>query len=240
MATSYGSVIPGVTVGLVLYLDAAKRESYPGTGTSWFDLSTSNSTTLLTNGPIHSGFKKDSSFFFDGVDDYATLPSSLEELNGLTEATITIWVKLSSGSNSAGSSGIVQLSGYNNTNGCLYFYTDATRVGGIWLDVFRTDRVFTGDWQPTFDGALWHNLTVTTTPGTDGWKMYLNGILRYSTTGQNVVSVNPSIVGGFRLGQNSGGREMLGDISLCAVYNRSLSAAEVLQNYNATKGRFGL
>jgi hypothetical protein len=70
--------------------------------------------------------------------------------------------------------------------------------------------------------------------------MYLNGTLRYSTTGQNVVSVNPSIVGGFRLGQNSGGREMLGDISLCAIYNRALPAEEVLKNYNATKGRFGL
>jgi hypothetical protein len=225
--------------GLVLYLDAANTKSYTGFGTNWFDKSGNGNTGTLTNGPTFnsSNFGR---LDFDGVDDYVSLNSSLDSLNGTTEASLSLWVKLFSGSNASSVSGIIQLSGYDNSNGCLYFYTDATRVGGIWLDIFRTNRVFTGDWQPTFDARLWHNLTITTTPGSDGWKMYLNGNLSYSTTGQNTVSLNSSIRGGFRMGQNSESRRMRGNISKCFVYNRALSAAEILQNFNATRVRFGL
>lgn len=228
-----------VTDGLVLALDAANPLSYPGSGTTWNDLSGNGYSGTLVNGPtFNSG--KGGSIVFDGVDDYIGLSSLLSLLNGTTEATLCIWLKLISGSNPSGRAGIIQLSGYNNSNGCLYYYTDALRVGGIWLDTFRTDRVFTGDWQPIVDGTQWHNLVVSTTPGVNGWKMYLNGILRYSTTGQNTVSVDSSLFGGFRLGQNSGGRDLWGNISICSIYNRNLSATEVLQNYNAIQTRFNL
>jgi hypothetical protein len=228
-----------ITDGLVLHLDAANIKSYPGSGTTWSDLSGNGNDGSLINGPtFDSG--NNGSIVFDGVDDFLTLPSSLQSLNGTLEASISIWLKLNSGRNSSGLAGIVQLSGYTSTNGNLYFYTDSLRIGGIWLDIFRTDRVFTGDWQPTFDGSLWHNLIVTTTPGSGGWKMYLNGTLKYSTTGQSTVSVNSTLFGGFRLGQNSGGRDLRGNISETTIYNRALTQEEVLQNYNATKSRFGL
>lgn len=225
--------------GLVLYLDAANTKSYPGTGTTWNDLSGNSNSGTLTNGPTFNS-SNGGSVVFDGVDDFITLPLSLGLLNGTNEATLNIWLKLNSGRNGSGRSGIIQLSGFNNGNGSLYYYTDSARIGGIWLDIFRTDRVFTGDRQPTFDGTLWHNISITTTPGSNGWRMYLNGILRYSTTGQNTVSVNSNLFGGFRLGQNSGARDLWGNISQTQIYNRALTPEEILQNYNATKSRFNL
>lgn len=150
-----------------------------------------------------------------------------------------MWLKLNSGRNSAGNSGIIQLTGHNNSNGNLYFYTDSARVGGIWLNIFRTDRVFTGDWQPTFDGSNWHMLTVTSKPGSNGWKMYLNDDLKFQTTGQNVISVNSNLFDGFRIGRNSS-RSIRGRISTTSIYTKSLTLEEVKKNYNATKSRYGL
>jgi hypothetical protein len=57
--------------GLVLYLDAANPKSYPGSGTTWFDLKgTSNST--LSNGPTFVNSNK-GYFSFDGVNDYTQI-----------------------------------------------------------------------------------------------------------------------------------------------------------------------
>lgn len=228
---------PIVTDGLVLNIDAGLVSSYPKTGTAWRDLSGNGNNGTLVNGPTFDS-ENGGSIVFDGVDDYISIQSSLDSLNGTTEASLVMWVKLSSGSNSSGLSGIIQLSGFNNGNGNLYFYTDSARVGGIWLDIFRTNRVFTGDWSPTFNATNYHMLTVTTTPGTNGWKMYLNNVLRYQTIGQNTVSVNSSIQGGLNIGRNSGSRELRGNISITTIYNRALTPQEVQQNYQAGLQRF--
>jgi hypothetical protein len=235
-----GTPLPNIPLdGLQMYLDSAIVQSYNRTGTTWNDLTSYGNNGTLANGPTFNSVNG-GSIVFDGVNDYVSVQSSLDSLNGTAEASLVMWVKLNSSSNSSGQSGIIQLSGHDNSNGNLYFYTDSTRVGGIWLDIFRTNRVFTGDWAPTFNATNWHMLTVTTTPGTDGWKMYLNGILRYQTTGQSTVSINSSIQGGLNIGRNSLSRELAGNIAITQVYNQALSADKVLQNYNATKSRFGI
>ncbi len=180
-----------------------------------------------------------SALSLDGSGNYVQIPSSLEnELNGIPGASLSMWIKLNSDQNSASNSGIIQLSGSTSSNGNLYYYTDASRDGGIWLDIFRTDRVFTGDWQPTFPGIIWHNLVVTTTPGANGWKMYLNGILRYQTSGQSEVFVDSSLFGGLRIGQNSGNRQLRGEIDDVRIYSRALTASEVSTLYVQTKDKY--
>jgi len=233
----YGA--PIVTSGLIMSFDGGNLVSYPVTGTSIYDLSVSAYSGTLVNGPTYS-VSGGGSLLYDGSNDYVTLPSSLSSLSGTSGASLSMWIKLDSGSNTSGQSGLIQLSSYNNSNGNLYFYTDASRVGGIWLDIFRTDRVFTGDWQPTFNGTNWHNLTVTCQSGSNGWKMYLNQNLAFQTTGPSVVSVDVSLFGGFRLGQNSTSRQLKGRIAICNIYNRVLSTNEVVQNFNAYRNRFGL
>ena len=233
----YGA--PIVTNGLIMSYDGGNLVSYDTTGTTIYDLSVSAYSGTLTNGPTYS-VSGGGSILYDGGNDYITLPSSLSSLSGTSGASLSMWIKLDSGSNPGGQSGLIQLSSYTNSNGNLYYYTDATRVGGIWLDIFRTDRVFTGDWQPTFNGTVWHNLTVTCQSGSTGWKMYLNQNLAYQTSGPSVVSVDSSLFGGFRLGQNSNSRQLKGRIAICNIYNRVLSSAEVLQNFNAHRNRFGI
>ena len=72
MSTKYSPKI--VTDGLVLCLDAANSKSYPGSGTSWNDLSRNNNTGTLTNGPTYTSSFGGSSVF-DGTNDYVSKSS---------------------------------------------------------------------------------------------------------------------------------------------------------------------
>ena len=79
-----------ITNGLVLYLDAANKKSYPGSGATWTDLSGNSNTGTLTNGPTFSAANM-GSILFDGTNDYVDCGnnSSLQ----ITQGTISAWVK---------------------------------------------------------------------------------------------------------------------------------------------------
>jgi hypothetical protein len=128
--------------GLVLALDAADRNSYPGSGTTWRDLATNNSASL-TNGPTFNS-SNGGNIAFDGVDDYA----AITETNLTGNWTISSWFKydytpgkttifnlpLSSGSKSGqitwGRSNFLGLSSFSfDTTGSLYF---GTFGNGVW------------------------------------------------------------------------------------------------------------
>jgi hypothetical protein len=221
-----------ITDGLVFAIDAGSTRSYPGSGTTGTDLINSESITLV-NGVAFSS-ANGGSWEFDGSDDYISLPSSLiTALNGGTEASIFIWIKNDTTVNGVSTSGIVQLSNYNSSNGCLWFFSN----GYTYLDIFRTSRV-----EQVFDNNTevstnWNLLTVTTTPGTNGWKCYMNGVLKKQVTGDSTVSV-ANIQGGLTLGRNNASRYTNGKIAACQIYDTALTVDEVLQNYNAQKNRF--
>jgi hypothetical protein len=210
--------------GLALDLDAAKMSSYPQINALWYDLSGNQNSGTLTNGPT---WNSSGSFDFDGTDDYVSLPSALDSLNGGTEASLVMVLKLDSNSNSVGQTGIIQLSGHNNSNGNLYFYSN----GYTYLNIFRTNRVEQVWLNSTLDATKWHMLTITTTPGTNGWKAYFNGELKDQTTGQSTVSVNSAIQGGLSIGRNSVSRFLQGEINSTQIYSLALTEAQVKQNY---------
>ena len=81
-------------------------------------------------------------------------------------------------------------------------------------------------------------LTITTTPGSNGYKIYWDGTLKSETTGQSTVSLDSTIESGFTLGQNSSTRDLQGKIAVCQVYDRALTSGEVSQNYKAQSDRF--
>ena len=224
---------PIVTDSLVLALDAGNLVSYENGSDTAYNLAGSDAGTL-TNG-IGFDSNNGGSWTFDGVDDYITLPSSLDSLHGSTEASLEMWVKLNSNSNSVANTGIIQLSGYSNGNGNLYWYQN----GYTYLDIFITTRYRVWS-NAVLDPRNWHMLTITTTSGTNGWKAYLNGILQFQTTGQSTVSVDSTIVGGLTLGENSGGRCTNGNIASTKIYNKALTADEVTQNFSAQRNRFGI
>ena len=215
MAFNYSPKI--VTNGLVLCLDAGNVKSYVSGSTSWLDLTPNQNVGTLTNGPtFNTG--SGGSIVFDGVNDYLNLgnPSTLNILN----FTVCAWAKSSTFTN------------YQN----IIFKGTTTGQYGIALNS-------SGDWtiQPNtgFTGDIlslntW-NFFVGTYNGTQ-ITAYRNGVQKqqYSIAQSyfgSIITVGTDTV-------NS--RYFNGNIAQVSIYNRALSATEILQNYNATKTRFGL
>ena len=221
MANQYGPRI--VTSGLVLYLDAGNSKSYPGTGTAWNDLSGNGNNGTLLNGPTYTSDYK-GGIILDGVNDYVGM-SIVSSVPIEGPGTLDVW-----GSYAAVSStyNLISLSldtlgiqvGILGGNGIVWKY------GGSTLLSYTKPTINTiTNWTLTFNGA---NLI-----------MYINGILNNSTTtAANQTGSSPII----RLGTyNAGASQPLnGRIYTSKIYNRVLTSSEILQNYNATKGRYGL
>mgnify|MGYP003705723913 CR=1 FL=1 len=94
--------------GLLLYYDVANKKSYPGSGTSWYDLSGNENTITLTNGPTYNAANL-GSILFDGTNDY--VESSNFSGAGNTYFTLNIWFyKPSSWANAYRKLAIISLS----------------------------------------------------------------------------------------------------------------------------------
>ena len=216
--------------GLVLALDAANTKSYPGSGTTWTDLSGRGNTGTLTNGPTYSS-ANGGSIVFDGADDYINGSSFTPNI---TNKTLSGWVKLSSTTQQGG--GLINLQSddgatfdaivYNETNNGWGFGSNGFARTG-WSGVKETS---TSDWVNIV--ATYENLN---------YKMYRNGILIYTLTSFNALNFNfssKSLVGYRHTGGI--GAFLSGNIAQTQIYNRALSAAEVSQNFNALRGRYGI
>ncbi len=238
MGYSYGPSI--VKDGMVLCLDAANRKSYAGSGTSWVDLTGNNNSGSLINGPAFSN-ANGGNIAFDGTNDYVNCG---EFANNLGEMSAGVWVNTSY----TGGSYVWFISKIADVS------TGAGWALGTWnfgKVVFITQNAGGAQYKqldvptPTFSYAgKWTHIMGTLTGGVNGTiRIYINGVsqaLRDSSTGivTNTSTSEPVSIG---KKDNYGGSGWLsGNIAIASVYNRALSASEVLQNYNATKGRFGL
>ena len=215
-----------ITDGLVLCLDAANPKSYPGSGTTWTDLSGNGNTGTLTNGPTYSS-SDGGSIVFDGVDDYVNCGNSTT-LNMSTETTLIHWLKFSG-------------AGWSPFIGKLT--NSATNNYRVWLGSDRGfDVELTNDsFKPLF------TLTSTELPlnswcclgmrfKSDGTLSgFFNGIKKNTVT----KSIGPTNSGNFLIGTDNGVYGG-GSISCIQLYNRALSDAEIQQNFNATRSRFGI
>lgn len=215
--------------GLILNLDAGNTSSYPGTGTVWTDLTGNGNNGTLINGPtFDSG--NGGSIVFDGVNDYASCGNS----SGLqtTVGSAFTWVNTTTPGSSYRSIIAKQFAwGLFTYEGVLITYdwsgpgirsTDINIADGTWKSVAMTFTEITG--TPLNNAIL-----------------YLNGSPVLTTTIKLSTFGNVNLEIG-RGGSYAAGLSQLlnGRISNSQVYNRVLTPAEVLQNYNATKGRFGL
>jgi hypothetical protein len=210
--------------GLVLYLDAGNRKSYPGSGTTWFDKSGRGNNGTLTNGPTFNTGEL-GSVVFDGVDDYSTIPSSSYWSIG-ANGTLSMWCYFTGNITTNHRFWCVN----NNQNNIDAYLEAGTGLVGFHGGVTLTTTLLPRD--------QWVNLTVTYIGGVIA--AYYNGVsqsLQGKTTDYNI-----NQTGTLFIGQYAGGGPYYwrGKISTMSVYNRGLSAAEILQNYNATKGRFNL
>jgi hypothetical protein len=222
---SYFNGPKSITNGLVLCLDAANNKSYIGSGTTWNDLSGNNKTGTLTNGPTYT-----SSFgggiVFDGVDDYATVSNPLNQSNLSQEWTVNAWFSLSS---SPSNNAQYLVEGLNSgvaadwyANGPLLYLN-----GGA-------DDYYTYSNLGSIIGGGIMNLTYRFKNSSGTRTIYKNSV-NATGSGPNNTSTPSGQGANFRIGY-----AMKGNIYLLQIYNRVLSDTEVLQNFNANKGRFGL
>ena len=241
MPTSAGPDI--IQNGLVLALDASDRNSYPGTGTSWTDLSGNGNTGTLTNGPTFNTGSL-GSIVFDGTNDNVTTTTNFGS-NPLPIHTISIWFRTST-ANGAKIIGVEnQQTGQGSTiaDRHLNVGTDGKLYYGVYD---TTNRIVTS--SMTVTDNTWRNATAVAT-GANSISLYINGSLNATGIGNGYASYTTSYIriASYALSPpnasgwvNALNGYFSGSLAQALVYNRALSATEILQNYNATRTKFGL
>jgi hypothetical protein len=217
-----------VTDGLVLALDAANTVSYPGSGTTWTDLSGSGNNGTLVNGVGYSGSNL-GSLSFDGVNDYVSgTNNSSIQLTG--DLTVSAWVKLGDAANQ----GIVEkitsspYNGYGITkqSGYFKFWT----ASGNSFTYTNSNITYTSD-------NNWYYVVGRRLSGNN--RLFINSVLQNDSQSPSLSdSGGPYIIG--RYYSDVDNFYTGGNISQVQIYNRALTATEITQNYNALKSRFGL
>jgi hypothetical protein len=216
-----------VTSGSILYLDAGIATSYGGSGTTWTDLTTSGYNATLQNGPTYSTVSG-GAIVFDGTNDNATTGVTGIVPIGSSPYTVSVW--LYRNRSNAGYEEVLSQWTSANSGNSFYFGFNNSNVrfsDGSWNDVVVSGA---GNIE------VWMNLVGVST-GTNAF-IYLNSSLA-ATRGSALTygGVGPFVIGkqGALDGEYFGGR--IGNI---LVYNRALSGAEILQNYQVQRQRFGL
>jgi len=239
MATEGGPNI--VYNGLVLYLDAANKNSYPGAGAIWNDLSGNGYNATLYNTPAYAnGYLK----FRSATTNSSYATSTFDEgvlryQNQTGQWTIEAIFRYIS----APSSTEAVVAGRSGCHGGIYLWTDPSIYQAI-----KTDQCWTGAVNTYVNSlsvnGLYHSV-MTYNNGTV--RHYLNGAKAVNDSTLNLASYNmtnysttfyiggiPSYYNGFEYYATNT------DISVIRCYKKQLSDTEVLQNYNAMKNRFGL
>ena len=220
-----------ITNGLVLALDAADRNSYPGSGTTWSDLSGTGNNGTLTNGPtFNSG--NGGSIVFDGTNDYVTIPDNNVFDFGTGDFAIEVWAYFTTlaGNAFTGPTMVVLRNYYTGNNGFAFYITKAGK-----MSIYTTS--FFSEANASVVINKWQQLIFTRISGV-GY-LYNNADLRDSRAFTLNVLVNNRVDIGFDTQFNSD--PLTGRVSSVKIYSgKGLTANEVLQNYNAQKSRYGL
>jgi len=220
-----------VTDGLVLALDAGHTKSYPGSGTTWTDLSGQGNNGTLANGPTYNsgngGYIK-----FDGTDDDCDL-LSIPPVNG-NEITFSVWnYGIDSRQSSiiwlSGSSGIRMLQVHLPWTSNVVYFDAGDGVGGY-------DRINKTASNSEYQG--WHHWVFTKNATNGTMYIYLDGSLWHSGTGKTRTIGTPDTIRS--IGSAGNNNYHRGYISNLQLYNRELSLTEVKQNFNALRGRFSI
>jgi hypothetical protein len=232
MTIGYGPSI--VTSGLVLALDAADRNSYPGSGTTWTDLTGRKINGTLTNGPTYSS-SNGGSIVFDGTNDYVNTvtATSLGINSASTSFTISVWFK---------TTGTLEYYLFDNYNGNVNIDI-SLRIDGGRFEVYMaaTGAIDSVQFGSGYNNGAWHNFTLTWN-GSNRINAYADSI----NIGSNTTSITGSFESnaafqiGFRPVGGINTYYFPGNISQVSIYNRALTAAEIRQNFNALRGRFGI
>lgn len=213
--------LPIVSSGLTLQLDAGNSSSYPGSGTTWTDLAGTQQNITLVNSPTYTSGTP-AYFTFNGSNQYGTGAGAVLTTTSYTKS---VWFYLNA---------------YADNN----LVSSAT--GGHFMFMYSSNKIYCGhaNWPSyivypstaNISLSTWYNATLTFNT-TDGMVLYING------TQDSTYTANKTAHGGdssTNVATFGGGNLLNGRIAKVYCYNRSLTSAEVLQNYNVDKSQFGL
>jgi hypothetical protein len=231
MSLSHGARI--VTDGLVLCLDAANPKSYPRSGTTWTDLSGLGNHGTLVNGPTYSATNA-GGIVFDGANDYVDVAHN-SSIDLPTAWTLAAWIY-------RGASGvqhsILEKYDWSNGKGGYSMRITATNIlqAGITISLggLSVNSIL------TISPSQWYYVVSTYSSSTTNVSIYINGALNNSSS-SITGTVFPSTMS-LKVGArgNDAGTPLNGKIANAQIYNRALSADEVRQNFNASRGRYGI
>jgi hypothetical protein len=216
-----------ISDGLVLCLDAGNSKSYPGSGTTWNDLSGNNNNGTLVNGVGYAA-TDGGALSFDGSNDYISFNSLTTSSLGLTSSnggTLSCWIKLTL---------------LSRWTGVFVFWSTAGVCDFGWdINTSNQLRIWKGSAATTSSllsySNLWTNYVLVS--NSSGTIFYINGnqFTTTSTSGNVPFNSGRNLMFG-----NHWDNPIQGNSAQVSIYNKALTAQEIQQNYNALKGRFNL
>ena len=216
-----------ITDGLVLVLDAANQKSYPGSGTTWSDLSGNGNNGTLINGPTFDSGNL-GSISFDGVNDYINCGNGTSINVGMGSITISVWYKRFTNATTnlrllakgAGSDGAVGFAFFGSNTAMQFIVTDGPNprksigTSGLFVDT-------------------WYNVVGIIDRSINTSSIYYNGEFKTSRSDLTPTTLTSSTI--LYIGANVPGSVLWdGVVSQVQIYTRALSPEEIPQNYNET------
>jgi hypothetical protein len=209
-----------VTNGLVLCLDAADKKSYPGTGTLWTDRSGNGNNGTLVGGVGYNS-NNGGIMVFDGVDDNVSFSTS-----NLIVNTVSLWLYIKVAQNSS-----IICSGPDVYSSVAWEWS---------IFIYESNIYFRGN-AGNFGNIIypaanyvnkWVNFTLIRNLNSLSY-LYENGIYKNQASEASSANTNQ-----LRIGKAGGAANV--NIGNTLLYNRALTPQEILQNFNATRGRYGI
>jgi hypothetical protein len=216
--------------GLVLYLDAANPKSYPGSGTTWKDLSDNQNNLTSINSPVWNA----SGYFSTGSTGYFTGPGNSSIPTGNSNYTMIVWARQTGSWKSA--RGIISIGGFLTQHQSNALRTESnTNVGNFRHYWWNNDLSANNN-----NGGLSVDKWFMVTAQFDGtnrriWANTVN-VASDTPTNHNVVSTTVQV----GLTYLPSSEYFQGDISVAYIYNRALTQEEIKQNFEALRGRYGI
>ena len=215
--------------GLVLCLDAGNTRSYLGSGATWTDLSGQGNTVTLTNGPTYSS-SNGGSIVFDGINDYV---QTANLTTVVSSKTLAAWCQLGSTTQTGGG-----LIGVMSTDGATFDTIVYNETGQGWG--FGSNFYNRTAWSGVSETSTSSWVYLTATYSNNLYNLYRNGVLILTTTSYAIYTFSAGI--NFILGKRHStiAGPLNCKIAQATIHNTALTADQVLQNFNALRGRFGI
>lgn len=216
--------------GSVLFLDAGIANSYPGSGTTWTDLSGNSNNGTLTNGPTYTS-TNGGAIVFDGTNDYVTIPDSPNWDFGTGEFSIEMWIYLD-GAQPANYSGYIgTFQSKWPASGWVIMNSPGTNMRS-----YSNDGTYETTISTNVAVSQWNHIVLTKVSNT-GY-MYVNGTSVGTQDWTNAAfnnTGNPLLIGA-----GSADYSKIRMSSVRIYKGIGFTNSMVLQNFNANRGRFGI